>query len=283
MSPPPNGGSGLRCTSISCTGINTGTTFPSNAGTCTTAGPPPNPVTLTSCIVSSFNTLTCTLTAPTPTGTKITSAVDGNGAAVPNGGSTVSTSITFQVTATAGTNPIAGFQCSLDGSTFSSCATTNPATISYNKLAAGQNTFAVRAVDTQGNVDPTPATFSWTVLTPSQGTQNLINTIDSFNLPKGVTTSLEAPLNAALAQLNNNHNTPACNQLNAFLNQVNAKQTNGQLTPQQATELTQQATAIQQAIGCSNTSGMLGQTNQLLNNVGPGDGSGDDNNDDDNP
>jgi hypothetical protein len=93
---------------------------------------------------------------------------------------------------------------------------------------------------------------------------------------------LEAPLNAALAQLNRNHDTPACNQLNAFLNQVNAKQNNGQLTSQQAAEITQQATAIQQAIGCSNTSG-LGQTNQLLNNVGPGDGGGDDNNDDDNP
>jgi hypothetical protein len=96
---------------------------------------------------------------------------------------------------------------------------------------------------------------------------------------------LEAPLNAALAQLNGNHDTPACNQLNAFLNHVNAKQNNGQLTSQQAAELTQQAKAIQQAIGCSNISGMLGQTNQLLNNVGPGDDGGgrDDNNDDDNP
>jgi len=75
--------------------------------------------------------------------------------------------------------------------------------------------------------------------------QGLIATIDSFHLPKGVTTSLEAPLNAALAQLNRNHDTPACNQLNAFLNQVNAKQNNGQLTQQQAAELTQQAKAIQ--------------------------------------
>ena len=148
-------------------------------------------------------------------------------------------------------------------------------------MATGQHTFAVRAVDTQGNVDPTPATFSWAILTPTQGIQKLINTINSFNLPKGVTSSLEAPLNAALAQLNSNNNTPACNQLNAFLNQVNAKQTSGQLTPQQAAELTQHAKAIQQAIGCSNTSGMLGQTNQLLNNVGPG--GGDDNNDDHNP
>jgi hypothetical protein len=50
------------------------------------------------------------------------------------------------------------------------------------------------------------------------------------------TTSLEAPLNAAITQLNHNNATPACNQFNAFLNQVNAKQNNGQLTPQQAAE-----------------------------------------------
>jgi hypothetical protein len=88
-------------------------------------------------------------------------------------------------------------------------------------------------------------------MTPTQGIQRLIGTIDSFHLPKGVTTSREAPLNAALAQLNRNHDTPACNQLNAFLNQLNAKQNNGQLTPQQAADLTQQAKAIQQSIGCS--------------------------------
>jgi len=49
-----------------------------------------------------------------------------------------------------------------------------------------------------------------------------------------------------------NNPTPASNQLNAFLNQVNAKQNNGQLTPQQAADLSQQAKAIQQSIGCSN-------------------------------
>jgi len=132
-------------------------------------------------------------------------------------------------------------------------------------LTAGQqHTFLARAVDTQGNVDPTPASYIWAILTPTQGIQKLINTIDSFNLPKGVTNSLEAPLNAAINQLNHNNNVAACNQLNAFLNQVNAKQNNGQLTSQQAAELTQQAKAIQQAIGCSNISGMFGQTSSLL-------------------
>jgi YVTN family beta-propeller protein len=202
---------------------------------------------------------TTTLVQP-PTHTTITSAVDGNGNPVQNGDSIVSTSIIFQVTATPGTNPIAGFQCSLDGSAFSSCATTNPATISYNNLAVGQHIFKVRAVDTQGNTDPSPDTFSWTVFTPTQAVQNLINTINSFNLPKGVTTSLEAPLNAAITQLGHNNNAAACNQLSAFLNQVNAKQANGQLTSQQAADLIQQATSIQHAIGCSNIGG-YGRTN----------------------
>ena len=66
-----------------------------------------------------------------PTQTTITSAIDGNGNPVQNGGSTNSRSITFQVTATAGTSPIAGFKCNLDGGAFDTCATTNPATISY--------------------------------------------------------------------------------------------------------------------------------------------------------
>jgi hypothetical protein len=102
------------------------------------------------------------------------------------------------------------------------------------------------------NKDPFPATFRWTVLTPTQATQKLIGTIDSMQLPTGTTTGLEAPLNAAMAQLSRNHQTLACNQLNAFLNQLSAKQTSGQLTSQQAADLRQQATAIQSVIGCSN-------------------------------
>ena len=70
---------------------------------------------------------------------------------------------------------------------------------------------------------------------------------------------MEVPLNAALVQLNRNHDTPACNQLNTFLNQVNTKQTNGQLTLQRAADLTRQAKAIQQSIGCSSV-GLVGSS-----------------------
>ena len=108
----------------------------------------------------------------------------------------------FQYSAT---NPVAGFECSLDGNAFSNCATTNPGTVSYNNLAAGQqHTFKVRAVDTQENKNPTPATFTWTIITPQQAVQNIINTIEHMHLPRGTTTSW-TPLNTALSQLNRNN------------------------------------------------------------------------------
>ena len=91
----------------------------------------------------------------------------------------------------------------------------------------------VRAVDTLGNKDPTPATFTWTIITPQQAVQNIINTIEHMHLPRGTTTSLEAPLNTALSQLNRNSDGAACNTLNAFLHHVNADEANGRLTSHQ--------------------------------------------------
>ena len=98
--------------------------------------------------------------------------------------------------------------------------------------------------------NPLPAT-NLRDLTPTQATQKLINTINSFHLPRGVTNSLEAPLNAAITQLNRHNNVAACSQLTAFLNQVSQKLTSGQLTPSQAGDLRQQAIAIQRTIGCT--------------------------------
>ena len=67
----------------------------------------------------------------------------GNGATVKNGSNTLSTSIQITFTRQPGTNPIAGFQCSLDGSEFSSC--TSPF-VAKNLEAGKQYTFQVMAV-----------------------------------------------------------------------------------------------------------------------------------------
>jgi len=51
------------------------------------------------------------------------------------------------------------FECSLDGGNFSAC--TSPQT--FSSLAVGGHTFQVRARDRAGNVDSTPAIFTWTI------------------------------------------------------------------------------------------------------------------------
>jgi len=59
----------------------------------------------------------------------------------------------------------ATFACSLDGAPLSVC--TSP--FAAAQLAQGAHTFAVRATDAAGHVDPTPATRAWTVDTVPPG------------------------------------------------------------------------------------------------------------------
>jgi hypothetical protein len=71
------------------------------------------------------------------------------------------------------------FQCSLDGAPWASC--TSPQ--GYTALAEGAHSFQVRAVNAAGEVDPTPASASFTVeATPPQTT---ITTAPSGRIPIG--------------------------------------------------------------------------------------------------
>jgi K319L-like, PKD domain len=100
-----------------------------------------------------------------PPTTNITSAVDGAGNSVVNGGSiggivAGSSSITFTFTGNS-TISIDHFECSLDSNNFSPC--TSP--ITFN-LPIGNHMFEVRAVDAKDDPDTHPAFFSWTVSRP---------------------------------------------------------------------------------------------------------------------
>jgi hypothetical protein len=71
-------------------------------------------------------------------------------------GSVTDTSASF----TFNSNEAATFRCSLDGAPFAACG--SPA--GYQNLAYGAHTFQVRATDTVGNTDPSPAVGTWTVV-----------------------------------------------------------------------------------------------------------------------
>ncbi|MCX7624163.1 MAG: metallophosphoesterase [Thermomicrobium sp.] len=77
-------------------------------------------------------------------------------------GPPATTSETTATFAFAASEP-ATFQCSLDGGPVQPC--TSPVT--YSGLSAGLHTFSVTAIDSAGNVDPSPATWSWEIAAPS--------------------------------------------------------------------------------------------------------------------
>ena len=54
------------------------------------------------------------------------------------------------------------FQCRIDAGSFAACTSAQ----SYSGVAVGTHTFQTRATDAAGNVDPTPASRSWTVDAP---------------------------------------------------------------------------------------------------------------------
>jgi len=96
-----------------------------------------------------------TVTSPdtTPPDTMITSA--------PSGSTTsTSASVAFSATETA------TFQCRIDGGAWSAC--TSPK--AYSGLGVAAHTVDVRATDTAGNVDATPASASWTVTATATAT-----------------------------------------------------------------------------------------------------------------
>jgi large repetitive protein len=80
-----------------------------------------------------------------------------------------------------GGSGVVGFQCEIDSGGFSAC--TSPK--NYSGLADGSHTFSVRTIDAAGNVDATPASFTWVI--DSTGPDTIIDTH-----PANLTTSTDA-------------------------------------------------------------------------------------------
>ena len=146
-----------------------------------------------------------------PPDTIIDSATDGNNSTLTDGSSTEFTSITFTFSGT-DTNIEEGeevginhFECSLDGSSFSTC--TSP--IQYDNISNGRHIVEIRTEDNAGNLDPSPSSFTWIVNTVQQDdnvAKNITSTAPtSTNLSDTVITSTTDGSNNVIG---NGTNTP---------------------------------------------------------------------------
>ena len=92
--------------------------------------------------------------------------------------STVSNSASFSFSGTDDITPPESltFECSLDSAAFETCSSPQ----NYAGLGFGGHTFEVRATDENSNVDASPATYSWTILSPAQAIQALINSVNAL-------------------------------------------------------------------------------------------------------
>jgi hypothetical protein len=146
-----------------------------------------------------------------PPDTLIDSATDGNNITLTDGSNTESTSITFTFSGTdtsieegeeVGINH---FECSIDGSSFSTC--TSP--VHYDNISTGNHIVEIRTQDNSGNLDPSPSSFTWNVNSVQQD-NNVASNITSpaltpTNFPDTVITSTTDGSNNVIG---NGTNTP---------------------------------------------------------------------------
>ena len=113
----------------------------------------------------------------------------------------------------------------------------------------GAHNFEVRAVDTSGNKDASPASFMWNIEAPDQAIQGLITRVNSIYQ----SLNLDSALHQAIEDLSDNSvsNDPnSCYLLNSFMNDLNVQNMIGTLSLTDLNDFVKTTLAIMDNIGC---------------------------------
>lgn len=154
-----------------------------------------------------------------------------------------------------GSNALGGATVNFSVAASDNCAA-SPA-ITYSKapgsfFAFGTTTVTATATDGSGN--RSQCSFSVTVRTPQQQATAISAQVQALVTAGTLTASagagLTGKLNEIVAKLNRGQTGAACNQLNAFTNQVNGLINNGSLASAQGQALINAANTLKNNIGC---------------------------------
>ena len=113
----------------------------------------------------------------------------------------------------------------------------------------GSHNFEVRAVDTSGNKDPSPASFTWNIESPVNAIQGLITRVNSIYQ----SLNLDPPLHQAIEDLSDksiSNDGNSCYMLDSFMNEIKVQNMIGSLSLTDLNDFAKTTLAIMDNIGC---------------------------------
>src|SRR5712692_200896 len=136
-----------------------------------------------------------------------------------------------------------------DGNSSAPAAPPAGLTASHPYAAPGIYTATLTVQDDDGVTGS--ASITVTVLSPLQALSKIGTYLQGLtDLQQGPKNSLQVKLNAAADSFQRGDTGAACNQMNAFVNEVDADQKSGRLTTAEAGNLTDAARSTQRSMGC---------------------------------
>ena len=168
--------------------------------------------------------------------------------------STTSNEINFKISGTDAVG-IDHFECRLDdgkwirlqndGSGKNECQ--------YLGISSGTHVFQARSIDIFGNLDGSPAVFTWIVLPVKEGIQNLAKMTGTASMTDKEKTDANIPLYQALELLTkktDDGNLHICYDTDSFLNEVSSLFLKNKLNEYQKNQLTVLVLSIKDRLGC---------------------------------
>ena len=123
----------------------------------------------------------------------------------------------------------------------------------YLRISTGTHVFQARSIDKFGNLDGSPAVFTWVVIPVKEGIQNLAKMTGTASLTDKEKSDASIPLYQALELLTKKTdvgNLQICYNTDSFLNEVSSLFLKNKLNAYQKNQLTVLVLSINDRLGC---------------------------------